>query len=60
LAAVTPLAKGDRVQVEGELRSHEYNREIAATNGAVAVPTRAWEIRAAAAWKLAFTKKATA
>ena len=56
--ALKPLTKGDHVQVEGQLRSHEYNREFQVADGGVAVvAVRAWEIRASAVRKLAFTKK---
>jgi hypothetical protein len=47
LAALKSLAKGDRIQVEGQLRSHEYDREIPVVGGGstAIVPTRSWEIR---------------
>jgi single stranded DNA-binding protein len=56
--AVKPLAKGDYVLVEGELRSGEYERDVQFTDGNVApVKHRAWEIRARAVRKLARKKK---
>jgi len=49
--AVKPLAKGDHVQIEGDLRSHEYDRPVEGTNATVKV--RAWDIRADSIRKLA-------
>jgi single-strand DNA-binding protein len=51
--AVKPLAKGDHVMIEGELRSSEYDRAVAGPDAVeVIVPTRTWEIRARAIRKL--------
>ena len=51
--AVKPLAKGDHVQVEGDLRSHVYDREQVIEGAKVVVPTRTWDIRADSIRKLA-------
>jgi single-strand DNA-binding protein len=52
--AVRPLAKGDYVQIEGELRSGEYERDVVSKDGHVTpVKQRTWEIRARAVRKLA-------
>jgi single-strand DNA-binding protein len=56
--AVKPLAKGDYVLVEGELRSSQYERDLVLKDGSPAcVPIRAWEIRARAVRKLVRKKK---
>ena len=39
------LAKGAHVAIEGELRSHEYQREVAVGAQRTAIPQRVWEIR---------------
>jgi single-strand DNA-binding protein len=39
------LAKGAHVVVEGELRCHEYQREVAVGNQKTSFPQRVWEIR---------------
>ena len=39
------LAKGAHVAVEGEIRSHEYQREVAAGTQRTTIPQRVWEIR---------------
>jgi single-strand DNA-binding protein len=39
------LAKGAHVVVEGELRSHEYQREAAGGDRRTSIPQRVWEIR---------------
>lgn len=60
-AAVKPLAKGDHVLVEGELRSNEYEAEVPVVGkkGITAlVNRRTWEIRARAVRKLVHKKKA--
>ena len=46
------LAKGAHVAVEGELRSHEYQREVAVGNQRRAIPQRVWEIRVDSVLKL--------
>ena len=46
------LAKGAHVAVEGELRSHEYQREIAVGDQKVFIPQRVWEIRVDSVLKL--------
>ena len=57
--AVKPLAKGDYVLVEGELRSGEYERDLVLKDGSPAcVPMRAWEIRGRAIRRLERVKKA--
>jgi hypothetical protein len=56
--AVLPLAKGDHVLVEGELRSSSYDRNLPVVGGGTTiVPTKVWEIRARAVRKLARKKK---
>ena len=56
--AVKPLAKGDYVLVEGQLRSGEYERHLALKDGNIApVKQRTWEIRAREVRKLARRKK---
>src|SRR5258706_12727110 len=50
--AVKALAKGDHVLVEGDLRSHEYDREVKIGEATGTVKTRAWEIRAEAIRRL--------
>lgn len=46
------LKKGAHVLVEGELRSREYNREIAVGDQTTSVNQRAWEIRVDSILKL--------
>ena len=46
------LAKGAHVAVEGELRSHEYQREIAVGDQRTSIPQRVWEIRVDSVLKL--------
>ena len=46
------LAKGAHVAVEGELRSHEYQREVVLGAGKTSIPQRVWEIRADSVLKL--------
>ena len=46
------LAKGAHVAVEGELRSHEYQREVAVGDQRTAIPQRVWEIRVDSVLKL--------
>ena len=56
--AVRPLAKGDHVLVEGELRTHSYDKELPVVGGGTTmVPTKVWEIRVRAVRKLARKKK---
>jgi single-strand DNA-binding protein len=46
------LGKGAHVAVEGELRSHEYQREVAVGTQRTTVPQRAWQIRVDSVLKL--------
>jgi single-strand DNA-binding protein len=46
------LAKGAHVAVEGELRSHEYQREVAIGSQTAVIPQRVWEIRVDSVLKL--------
>jgi len=46
------LTKGAHVAVEGELRSHEYQREVAVGNQKTSIPQRVWEIRVDSVLKL--------
>ena len=39
------LTKGAHVAVDGELRSHEYQREVAVGSQRTVIPQRVWEIR---------------
>lgn len=41
---VATLSKGAHVAVEGELRSHEYQREIALGDQKAAIQQRVWEV----------------
>jgi single-strand DNA-binding protein len=56
--AIKPLAKGDYVCIDGELRSSSYDRELPVVGGGTTiVPTKVWEIRARVVRKLAYKKK---
>ena len=46
------LAKGAHVAVEGELRSHEYEREVAVGDQKTFIPQHVWEIRVDSVLKL--------
>ena len=46
------LSKGAHVAVEGELRSHEYQRELAVGTQKTSVSQRVWEIRVDSVLKL--------
>jgi single-strand DNA-binding protein len=46
------LSKGAHIAVEGELRSHEYPREIAVGPQTTSIPQRVWEIRVNSVLKL--------
>ena len=46
------LTKGAHVAVEGELRSHEYQREVVVGDQRTAIPQRVWEIRVDSVLKL--------
>ena len=46
------LAKGTHVAIEGEIRSHEYQREVAVGTQRTAIPQRVWEIRVDSVLKL--------
>ena len=41
----TTLNKGVHVAVQGELRSHEYQRDVALGAQTTSIPQRVWEIR---------------
>ena len=49
---VATLAKGGHVAVEGELRSHEYQREVVVGTETTSIPQRVWEIRVDSVLKL--------
>jgi single-strand DNA-binding protein len=49
---VATLAKGAHVAVEGELRSHEYQREVVVGTQTRSIPERVWEIRVDSVLKL--------
>jgi single-strand DNA-binding protein len=49
---VATLAKGAHVAVEGELRSHEYQRDVALGTQTTSIPQRVWEIRVDSVLKL--------
>ena len=46
------LSKGAHVAVEGELRSHEYQRELTVGTTKTTISQRAWEIRVDSVLKL--------
>ena len=46
------LAKGAHLAIEGELRSHEYQREVAVGTQKTSIPQRVWEIRVDSVLKL--------
>jgi single-strand DNA-binding protein len=46
------LGKGAHVAIEGELRSHKYQREVAVGTGKTTVSQRFWEIRVDSVLKL--------
>ena len=49
---VATLSKGAHVAVEGELRSHEYQRDIAIGEQKTVVQQRVWEVRVDSVLKL--------
>src|SRR5262249_50110961 len=51
-AFVATLSKGAHVAVEGELRSHEYQREVVVGAEKTSIPQRVWEIRVDSVLKL--------
>jgi single-strand DNA-binding protein len=46
------LTKGAHVAIEGELRSHEYQRELAVGTQKTTVAQRVWEVRVDSVLKL--------
>jgi single-strand DNA-binding protein len=46
------LTKGAHVAVEGELRSQEYQRDVALGGQTTSIPQRVWEIRVNSVLKL--------
>jgi single-strand DNA-binding protein len=46
------LSKGAHVAVEGELRSHEYQRELAVGTQRTTIAQRVWEVRVDSVLKL--------
>ena len=46
------LSKGAHVAVEGELRSHEYQRELAVGTQKTTLTQRVWEVRVDSVLKL--------
>ena len=46
------LTKGAHVAVEGELRTHEYQREVGVGDRRTSIPQRVWEIRIDSVLKL--------
>ena len=46
------LTKGSHVAIEGELRSHEYQRELAVGTQKTALAQRVWEVRVDSILKL--------
>lgn len=56
--SIQSLAKGDRVVVEGELRSSSYLKRVNIGVDSVTVPSIAWEIRARSITKLSWKKAA--
>ena len=51
------LSKGAHVAVEGELRSHEYQRELAVGTQKTNLTQRVWEVRVDSVLKLDRTAK---
>jgi single-strand DNA-binding protein len=49
---VATLSKGAHVAIEGELRSHEYQRDVVVGDQKTAIPQRVWEIRVDSVLKL--------
>jgi single-strand DNA-binding protein len=49
---VATLSKGTHVAVEGELRSHEYQREVVLGEQKTAIQQRVWEVRIDSVLKL--------
>jgi single-strand DNA-binding protein len=49
---VATLSKGAHVAVEGELRSHEYQREVVLGEQKAAIQQRVWEVRVDSVLKL--------
>ena len=54
------LSKGAHVAIEGELRSHEYQRELAVGTQKTTVAQRVWEVRVDSVLKLDRAAKAEA
>jgi single-strand DNA-binding protein len=48
----TTLSKGAHIAVEGELRSHEYQRELAVGAQKTTITQRVWEVRVDSVLKL--------
>jgi single-strand DNA-binding protein len=46
------LSKGAHVAIEGEIRSHEYQREVAVGTQKTSIPQRVWKIRVDSVLKL--------
>jgi single-strand DNA-binding protein len=46
------LSKGVHVAIEGEIRSHEYQREVVVGTQRTSIPQRVWEIRVDSVLKL--------
>ena len=46
------LSKGGHVAIQGELRNHEYQREVAVGAQRTSIPQRAWKIRVDSVLKL--------
>jgi single-strand DNA-binding protein len=46
------LTKGSHVAIEGELRSHEYERELAVGTQKTTLTQRVWEVRVDSVLKL--------
>ncbi len=49
---VATLSKGAHVAIEGELRSHEYQREVVLSDQKAAIQQRVWEVRVDSVLKL--------
>jgi single-strand DNA-binding protein len=49
---VATLSKGAHVAVEGELRSHEYKRDVVVGEQKTAIQQRVWEVRVDSVLKL--------
>src|SRR2546427_12015797 len=57
MASATKLRKGDHIYVEGTLVSSSYEKEFGKGKSKIAVPVKAWQVKADSIRKLSRTKK---